>query len=250
MAVNDKSSTDTSSDDNSTHGLEFHFDKDEVSAKAAAADDPWFHPTYSTVTYLNCDNAEHPPGGVPLVVYETQAGIETGSLYPEHSWILFPLPNRHVVFSGNMLHGCPADLIPKLMDQQGTQIGSGKYSRLSLAVNIWTKHTPLGLTRLNVNELYAQKTNVDIKVDHKKQKVTTAAVIVPDIPLNASDHTYIKKVKVNSKTQITDHLEGDTAPLPIHDIQTEFEIFTQSVLEGGGQREGVNCMVVVHYSAK
>ena len=51
------------------HGLEFHFDKDEE----AAEKDSWVYPEYSTATYLDAKMEGFPPGGAPLIVFNTKS---------------------------------------------------------------------------------------------------------------------------------------------------------------------------------
>ena len=48
-----------------------------------------------------------------------------------------PIPGRHIAFDGGLLHGGPAELATPF---------SNSGERLSLVVNIWLQHRPLGVT--------------------------------------------------------------------------------------------------------
>lgn len=243
------------------HGLEFHFDKDEILAKT---EDKWHHPTYSTVTYLptfpvSSDMAlnKHAPkqaGGLPLVVFATES-VEEGDkgpkhpqLFPQCAWVVHPQPNRHVMFNGNLLHGCPSDLIRPILASLGdavSAVGANNmsYSRLALAVNVWTRHEPADLHRLNLATLSAVSQN---KVGTKGANVLSQGRI-GDIQIDATDVTHIKKVKCDSEMSmdnlhfVKEHREGDTAPLPLQEIATEFRKFVQGT--------GESAVLAVKYTA-
>eukprot|EP01052_Picozoa_sp_SAG31_P028065 SAG31_NODE_2676_length_5264_cov_576.907278_5_plen_108_part_00 len=50
----------------------------------------------------------------------------------------YPVPGKHVAFNGRLLHGCPAELQSKT---------DGR--RLTVLVNVWVNHIPVGLQPLN-----------------------------------------------------------------------------------------------------
>ena len=69
VQIDNKKITPLETNSNTVHGLEFHFDKDEE----AAEKDSWVHPEYSTATYLDAKMEGFPPGGAPLIVFNTRS---------------------------------------------------------------------------------------------------------------------------------------------------------------------------------
>eukprot|EP01034_Spumella_vulgaris_P024126 gene24126-30436_t len=171
-------------------------------------------------------------GGVPLVIFSTPSPEEgekdIEQEFPRYSWVVNPQPNRHVIFQGNLLHGCPSDLVDSILYRHALDSGSTnddgepiivdkEYSRLSIAVNIWIDKEPKNLKRLDVSTLTASINSKDNQANQtlleKNKKI--------NLELDTTHTTSVVKVKVNSKMPIenlfftAEHREGDTAPLPI-----------------------------------
>ncbi|CAE8616585.1 unnamed protein product, partial [Polarella glacialis] len=112
----------------SERGMDWHYDKDEDLLDER---DIAVTPTVSTVTYLSSV-------GAPLVVVshthlEREGGALSGFGDAEvRAFVNRPLFGRHVAFDGGLLHGCPA------------RLGETAGERLSLVVNVWLDHRPLG----------------------------------------------------------------------------------------------------------
>ncbi|CAE7947345.1 unnamed protein product [Symbiodinium sp. KB8] len=109
-------------------GMDWHFDKDE---DLLDQKDVVVMPTVGTVTYLSSV-------GAPLVVLSQPMLDGRGFLLPFSAsqvtmFLTRPVFGRHVAFDGQLLHGCPAAL---------AEAGE----RLSLVVNIWFEHKPLGVS--------------------------------------------------------------------------------------------------------
>lgn len=112
-------------------GVNWHFDKDEDLLDDAGLT---VHPLVGTVTYLSS-------AGAPLVVLTKPTltvGAHEADLKPigrsaGAAYVIQPRSGRHVAFRGCFMHGCP----PELETCQG--------ERLSLLVNVWLRHRPLGL---------------------------------------------------------------------------------------------------------
>lgn len=122
--------------------LDFHFDKDEIALKVH---DVWENPTISTVTYVGDMDALW---GAPLIVYDTTPNeiprlkFPSHYYFPKRSWICFPIPNTHVSFSGNLLHGICGEILPYLYDNTKINVQQSEqqiYRRVSLPVNVWYK---------------------------------------------------------------------------------------------------------------
>lgn len=113
--------------------INWHFDKDE---RLLDDFDLTAHPCLATVTYLSdC--------GAPLLVLTEPilspgpdgAPLKPINGRPAKAFMVYPTKGRHVAFHGNLLHGCPAELEAR------------KGERLSLLVNVWLHHKPVGLHR-------------------------------------------------------------------------------------------------------
>lgn len=140
-----------------------HFDKDEDLLDECGV---YVHPFISTVTYLS-------EVGAPTVVIgarvtaegelnsidaEDRCGSGDGSHSTERKYDVFasyPVLGKHIAFNGRLLHGCPSHCaLPrsctaeqsggKLDTKTTTTSGDGR-QRVSLLVNIWLNHKPLGV---------------------------------------------------------------------------------------------------------
>ncbi|KAL1502995.1 hypothetical protein AB1Y20_011065 [Prymnesium parvum] len=133
--------------------IPFHWDKDEALREAAHV---LVHPAVSTVTYLT-------HGGAPTVVLAARAsaspGISGGQIgssgaelqlgarrrrmppdgVPRHAAALvsYPRAGKLLAFSGALLHGVPSALAEACTGE-----------RLTLLVNVWVHHHPLGVSSL------------------------------------------------------------------------------------------------------
>eukprot|EP00929_Paragymnodinium_shiwhaense_P009985 TRINITY_DN114452_c0_g1_i1.p1 TRINITY_DN114452_c0_g1~~TRINITY_DN114452_c0_g1_i1.p1 ORF type:complete len:406 (-),score=53.71 TRINITY_DN114452_c0_g1_i1:313-1365(-) len=120
--------------DRRLRAINWHFDKDEDLRDAS---DLVVHPLIGTVTYLTAH-------GAPLVALNAPK-MAVGDVDPEleevednetsTAYVVYPRLGRHVAFRGDMLHGCPVEL----------EQSPGE--RLSVLVNVWLHHQPLGLRR-------------------------------------------------------------------------------------------------------
>ncbi|EOD10533.1 hypothetical protein EMIHUDRAFT_120554 [Emiliania huxleyi CCMP1516] len=120
------------------HAINWHWDKDESLLDSSGLT---AHPLVSTVTYLTS-------GGAPTVVLDARTD-EHGRLLPpaDGSWeggaiaatVSYPKSRRLLRFDGRLLHGCP----PQLAGPEAEPRSHGE--RLTLLVNVWVGHRPLGL---------------------------------------------------------------------------------------------------------
>lgn len=113
--------------------INWHWDKDEQLRDNFSL---WLHPFVATVTYLD-------DGGSPTVIFDSPRVGHDGALMEVKGSARvvasYPRAGKQLRFSGRLLHGCPPALAEPLED--------GK-RRMTLLVNIWLNHKPLGLTRL------------------------------------------------------------------------------------------------------
>ncbi|CAL1173891.1 unnamed protein product [Cladocopium goreaui] len=110
----------------SERGMDWHFDKDEDLLDQA---DLTVMPCVGTVTYFSSQ-------GAPLVVLSEPRLNGPLALTVDDevtAYAVQPMCGRHVAFDGSLLHGCPARFAPKA-------------ERLSLVVNLWFEHKPLGVS--------------------------------------------------------------------------------------------------------
>ena len=128
------------------HGIDFLWDKDEALRDAC---DVLIHPAVSTVTYLTA-------GGAPTVLLEVRASACDGELASGAELVVghrrkpvepngaarltttvvsYPRTGKLLAFSGALLHGVPSAL---------AEVSTGS-ERLTLLVNVWVHHKPLGL---------------------------------------------------------------------------------------------------------
>eukprot|EP01064_Diplonema_japonicum_P000296 TRINITY_DN1020_c5_g2_i3.p1 TRINITY_DN1020_c5_g2~~TRINITY_DN1020_c5_g2_i3.p1 ORF type:complete len:370 (+),score=54.04 TRINITY_DN1020_c5_g2_i3:130-1110(+) len=108
---------------NTEESLGFHWDRDE---ECAVKQGRVICPTFLTVTYL-CDV------GAPTVAIGAPPLPCKGSVKVPNMFVSHPAQGKHVVFRGDMLHGCP----PEMMKQSKCA-----YTRVTLLVNIWVGHHP------------------------------------------------------------------------------------------------------------
>eukprot|EP00435_Cladocopium_sp_Y103_P037690 s863_g10.t1 len=110
----------------SERGMDWHFDKDE---DLLDQEDLAVMPCVGTVTYFSSQ-------GAPLVVLSEPRLNGPLALTVDDevtAYAVQPICGRHVAFDGSLLHGCPAQFAPKA-------------ERLSLVVNLWFDHKPLGVS--------------------------------------------------------------------------------------------------------
>lgn len=131
--------------------ITFHWDKDEALREAC---DILIHPAVSTITYLT-------DGGAPTVLLEVRATAEEGQISSGAELVVgrrrksiepggapitaaavvsYPRAGKLLAFSGGLLHGVPSSLA------EGG--GDSSAERLTLLVNVWVHHRPLGLCPL------------------------------------------------------------------------------------------------------
>ena len=142
-------------------GINWHWDKDEALRDACEA---VIHPAVSTVTYLSA-------GGAPTVLFEVRAApvegevvamagaevvvgakrrkLPTGgdTMRRGKAFVSFPRKGKLLAFSGGLLHG----VAPELSEggQRGaTPKGRQQEERVTLLINVWVHHKPLGTEAL------------------------------------------------------------------------------------------------------
>ena len=129
--------------------INWHFDKDEDLLDEC---DVYLHPFISTVTYLTnvgaptvvVVDAKITPDGV---LQQAEEGAEGGSA--EEEWgaaVSYPVVGKHIAFNGRLLHGCPSCAAPP------PAAGQPAGPRISLLVNVWLNHVPVGLAELHEHE--------------------------------------------------------------------------------------------------
>lgn len=204
-------------------------DKDEVACHSL---DQWHHPHYSTATYLDLqtldEHSTHRAGGAPLIVFNTTSEepsfrarrrrirLQKSQSRPSRCWAVFPTPGRHVAFDGRYLHGVAAELLTheKLLP---ASFPSSKYARLSLLVNIWTSHKPIHLSRLS---LPAQ----DVPSERQLEGVRSLFEGVLPSTARSVEVKNVRNVQPNNCDVhfLKEHIDGDTAPLPLAPLREEF----------------------------
>jgi hypothetical protein len=107
----------------------FHFDKDEGYTKRSKNNTKMKHPSLSTVTYItsNAQSFSKLPQNPTLVLNYTQQD----RVMDLNAFVIPPVANRHVTFSGNLYHGVP-ETIPSSEHHYPFQI------RVTFLVNFWT----------------------------------------------------------------------------------------------------------------
>ena len=168
-----------------SRGLEFHFDKDETSAGAGGA--RWHHPALATATYLGDG------GGAPLVVFGTRAGAAGA---PRNAWVCTPARGRHAAFTGDALHGVPAELD-----------GGGRYDRLSVLVNVWTARRPAGLARLPEDGARLAPTEGGVVGD--RASAAAPRRVCRRVPRNGGPDALL----------LSEHRKGDTGSIPMTPLE-------------------------------
>ena len=109
----------------------FHYDKDEASASLRGR---LLCPAESTVTYMS-------DGGGPTFILNrtTPDGNGADPALPRLATAVYPRPNRHVVFRGNLFHGVAGKLARRASggSSQGEEQGQEQRSRVTFLVNWW-----------------------------------------------------------------------------------------------------------------
>eukprot|EP00439_Symbiodinium_sp_Y106_P061622 s2395_g9.t1 len=111
-------------------GMDWHFDKDE---DLLDQKDVVVMPTVGTVTYLSSVGA---PTCRPVAADARWTRFSVANFGQSGHCVPHPSSLRQVAFDGQLLHGCPVAL---------AEAGE----RLSLVVNIWFEHKPLGVSSSN-----------------------------------------------------------------------------------------------------
>jgi hypothetical protein len=203
-------------------GLQFHFDKDE---QALIDYDVWSHPTLSTVTYLDVSkHSRLPIGGPPIVIFETEENKENGEDDNDDvksAFVSFPESSRHIAFNGKFLHGVSAEL-----NQLCSPRTVVSYSRLSLLVNIWSDHRPIGCKRRKgVAEKYSIN-NINFNIMKEE--------LIKDISVDLSNKKDENNLYILKELRDEDELDlgnivnkQGTAPLPLKEIRNESNKFNK-----------------------
>ena len=102
-----------------------HWDSDEMHKRLVGEHLP---PFLATVTYLGSEGA--PTVILPVAADGHGRAVRVGV---DSALVSYPVPGKHLVFDGRMLHGA-------LHDMQ--RLSDAPYVRISLLVNLWRGHTP------------------------------------------------------------------------------------------------------------
>ena len=70
---------------------------------------------------------------------------EEGSQAKVNALVSFPVVGKHIAFNGRLLHGCPSSCAPRPAAASGHD---GDTKRVSLLVNVWLNHKPIGVEEL------------------------------------------------------------------------------------------------------
>ena len=121
--------------------INWHWDKDEELRDACEL---VVHPLVSTVTYLST-------GGAPTVVLGARV-LPTGTLCQPVGGVLpstisYPRHGKLLRFNGRLLHGCPVELAEPMRHKEESMAVEAD-ERVTLLVNVWLNHRPLGLSTL------------------------------------------------------------------------------------------------------
>jgi len=103
-------------------GLRMHYDKDEAFLAQASS---YRFPDVSSVTYLTND-------GAPTMIFNRTAA-QRGGQWREGAVLSFPRRGRHLRFRGDLLHGVPGQLTPRLRG------GRRESERVTFLVNFWAQ---------------------------------------------------------------------------------------------------------------
>eukprot|EP00755_Sulcionema_specki_P002950 Sspe_Gene.119468::Locus_115419_Transcript_1_1_Confidence_1.000_Length_1022::g.119468::m.119468 len=107
--------------------LGFHWDRDEEEAVKTGR---IVCPQVGTVTYL-CDE------GAPTVVFANPPVKGPGEYGVREGYVSYPVTGKHIAFNGNLLHGCPPEMMRK-KDAKSRR----SYTRATFLVNLWLNHRP------------------------------------------------------------------------------------------------------------
>ena len=125
--------------------IAFHFDCDEGLYSATGELVP---PWLSTVTYLSSI-------GAPTLILPARADADgAGTPTDGGAFLSFPHSGKHLCFDGTLLHGCPHALAAELAAWQEQEAAAttaavaaappAEEVRLTLLVNLWQRHRPVG----------------------------------------------------------------------------------------------------------
>jgi hypothetical protein len=126
--------------------IAFHFDCDEATLQATGEMVP---PWLSTVSYLSCV-------GAPTLILPARSDAEGRPLALAElgAYVSYPRLGKHIVFDGRLLHGCPHGLTRDAEASPAAGGASpphsppaeagGRAPRLTLLVNLWRRHRPVG----------------------------------------------------------------------------------------------------------
>ena len=182
-----------------TRGPGQHFDKDEDLLDECGV---YIHPFISTVTYLS-------EVGAPTVVIGARVTTE-GELNDDTDpsddherrterefdvFASYPVLGKHIAFNGRLLHGCPSSCaLPrgpsvskstsKLKNKAAT-VGVGD-QRVSLLVNIWLNHKPLGVEPISADP---EEPAVPSPKQHSRRAAAAAAKLRSCSVWSLGDHT-------------------------------------------------------------
>ena len=144
-----------------SEAVDLHYDKDESLAEKFGLGS---FPTLSTVTYLT-------PSSNPTVIFTHTYEQEDDEVMPE-MLVSHPLPGKHLVFDGRLLHGAPSHKdLRNTYDPSSANANENEASnqeRVTLLVNVWANRKPAGVNPLS-NEIRKV-----IKKNTKKMDVSSS----------------------------------------------------------------------------
>ena len=150
----ENSCTGNNNEQSETHGISFHWDKDE-DLRLLMGGDTYLHPHISTVTYLTDHGAPtlalpcriHPLQGTYISPHDRDDSNEEPS---PHAFLSWPRTLKHLSFDGRYLHAAIPELawVFTSRSQQET-IGQVKRHkeepRITFLVNIWLYYRPMNV---------------------------------------------------------------------------------------------------------
>lgn len=118
--------------------IDLHYDKDEALAETFQLGR---FPTLSTVTYLSRHASIAAP---PTVILERRYEDSATTSGIPRMLISHPVPRKHLVFDGRLLHGAPGNAALRLEPNmgRGTSLHSDDALRVTFLVNLWHDHQP------------------------------------------------------------------------------------------------------------
>ncbi len=215
-------------------GARQHFDKDEDLLDECGV---YVHPFISTVTYLSEVGAPTVVIGARVTTEGELSGVNIDDAVPSDAddqgverefdvFASYPVVGKHVAFNGRLLHGCPSSCAlahspaakPTGKVQKKATAIKCRGQRVSLLVNIWLNHKPLGVEPIAA----AAEPPVPSPKQHSSRAAAAAAKLrscdvwslgdhTDALPASAVPHNVPQKVESSSSVQV----EGGDGGIPV-----------------------------------